>query len=56
VTRRSYNEIARIISETEMPEEVRDELVARLSTTFADDNPRFDPARFRAACQPGVNP
>jgi hypothetical protein len=50
MSRKHYNELARIIRETEMPAEVRAQLVSRFVTMLADDNPRFSPSRFRTAC------
>ena len=52
MSRKDYNEAARILRETVMPAETRSQLVARLVTMFADDNARFSPSRFRAACEP----
>jgi hypothetical protein len=49
MSRKDYNEAARILRETAMPAEVRSALVARFVTMFADDNPRFSPSRFRSA-------
>lgn len=52
MSRKDYNEAARILRETAMPAELRSALVARFSTMFSDDNPRFSPSRFREACEP----
>jgi hypothetical protein len=52
VSRKQYNEAAQILRETAMPAETRAQLVARFVTMFADDNARFSPSRFRAACEP----
>lgn len=51
MSRKDYVEAARILRETPMTSETRDALVARFVTLFADDNPRFSPTRFRAACE-----
>ena len=52
MSRKDYNEAARILRETAMSSETRAALVARFVTMFADDNPRFSPSRFREACEP----
>jgi hypothetical protein len=52
VSRKDYVETARILRETVMTEELREVLVSRFVTMFADDNPCFSPSRFRAASQP----
>jgi hypothetical protein len=52
MSRKDYVEAARIIRETAMSNETRAALVARFVTMFADDNARFSPSRFRAACEP----
>jgi len=52
VSRKDYNEAARILRETAMPAETRSQLVARFVTMFADDNARFSPSRFREASEP----
>ncbi len=52
MSRKDYNEAARILRETAMPDETRSQLVARFVTMFADDNARFSPSRFREACEP----
>ena len=52
MSRREYNEAARIIRGTPMPAHVRAQLVSRFITMFADDNARFSPPRFREACEP----
>jgi len=52
MSRRDYNEAARIIRDTPMPACVRQQLVSRFVTMFADDNARFSPSRFREACEP----
>lgn len=56
MSRKDYIEAARILSETEIPAEVRSQLVARFVTMFADDNARFSPSKFRAACEPQDQP
>jgi hypothetical protein len=52
MSRKDYRGIAAILSETTMVAELRAELVARFVTFLADDNPRFSPTTFRAACEP----
>jgi hypothetical protein len=52
VSRKDYNQAARILRETALTSETRAALVARFVTMFADDNPRFSPSRFREACEP----
>jgi hypothetical protein len=52
VSRKDYVETARILRETPMKSETRSALVGRFVTMFANDNPRFLPSRFRAACEP----
>lgn len=52
MSRKDYNEAARILRETAMSAETRKALVTRFVTMFADDNPRFSPSRFREACEP----
>ena len=53
MTRKHYVEAARIVREAEyLSSEARARLVSDLVTFFGDDNPRFTPSRFRAACEP----
>lgn len=53
MSRKDYVEAARIIREAGyLSREARVRLVSDLVTFFADDNPRFSPARFRQACEP----
>ena len=53
MSRRDYLEAARIVREADyLTPAARARLVADLVTFFADDNPRFSPAKFRAACEP----
>lgn len=52
MSRRDYIAIAEILRETPMESETRAQLVARFVTTFADDNARFSPSRFREAATP----
>jgi hypothetical protein len=52
MSRKDYVALAEILRETPMADETRAELVSRLVTMLADDNPRFSPSRFRAACSP----
>jgi hypothetical protein len=53
MSRKHYVEAARIVREAEyLSEEGRRRLVADLVTFFSDDNARFVPSRFRAACEP----
>jgi hypothetical protein len=53
MSRKDYVQAARIVREAGyLTEEARVRLVSDLVTFFADDNPRFSPSRFRAACEP----
>ena len=53
MSRKHYVEVARIVREaTYLDDEGRAGIVSDLVTYFADDNPRFSPSRFRAACEP----
>ena len=52
MSRKHYNEAARILRETPMAAELRAQLVSRFVSMFADDNARFSPTRFRDACEP----
>lgn len=52
MSRKDYVEAARILRETDMPAELRFELVSRFVTMFADDNARFSSSRFREAAMP----
>ena len=53
MSRKDYVEAARIIREASyLSEEARALLVSDLVTFFANDNPRFSPSTFRAACEP----
>jgi hypothetical protein len=52
MSRRDYRAIAEILRDVRMSSERRAELVSRLVTTLADENPRFSPSRFREAATP----
>lgn len=53
MSRKHYVEVARIVREAAyLDEEARAGIVSDLAPYFADDNPRFSPSRFRAACEP----
>ena len=52
MSRKDYNEAARILRETTMTKETRAALVSSFVVMFADDNARFSPIRFREACKP----
>lgn len=51
MSRKDYNEVARILGETAMRSETREALVTRFVSMFADDNPRFSSSRFREAAE-----
>ena len=52
MSRKDYREAARIIREASyLSAEARARLVSDLVTFFADDNPRFSPSKFGAACE-----
>lgn len=52
MTRQHYTAIAAAIASVPMSPATRTTLIARLQSAFLDDNPRFDRARFTAACTP----
>jgi hypothetical protein len=53
MSRKDYVAAARIVREAEyLTDEARARLVSDLVTFFANDNARFSPSRFRAACEP----
>ena len=53
MSRKDYVAAARLVREAHyLNDEARARLVADLVTLFADDNARFSPSRFRAACEP----
>ena len=53
MSRKHYVEVARIVREaTYLDDDARAGIVSDLVTFFADDNPRFSPSRFLAACVP----
>jgi hypothetical protein len=51
MTKRDYERAAALLQSCSEPA-IAMEVFVRF---FADDNPRFDEARFRAACVPGAN-
>jgi hypothetical protein len=52
MTKKHFIAIAAIISQTPMPPQTRNELVAKISKVCKTENPRFDVARFTVACLP----
>lgn len=50
MTRKDYVLIADALASTPLPDRERDALVRSLSRALAQDNPRFDPSRFKEAC------
>jgi hypothetical protein len=53
MSRKHYVAAARIVRNAHyLTDQARARLVADLVTFFADDNQRFSPSRFRAACEP----
>jgi hypothetical protein len=55
MSRRDYIEAARIVREADyLTPEARGRLISDLVTFFADDNAKFLPSKFRAACYDGV--
>ncbi len=62
MTKKDYERAARIIQErfeyatvVELSVHLREKAIEVLVELFSGDNPRFDEARFRAACVPGAN-
>jgi len=49
-TRRHYIQFAELTSK--IPQPAREQEIQKLVKLFAADNPRFDEARFRDACNP----
>ena len=56
MSRRDYIATAEIIRSLHVSPEQRAEIVTRFVTMFSDDNPRFSPSKFRAACEPEPEP
>lgn len=52
MSKKDYVAIAEILRDVPMRSETRAQLVSRFCTMLADDNPRFNPSRFREACEP----
>ena len=53
MTKKNYEAAARIAQAYH--EDTRHAVVGAFELRFRADNPRFDEARFRAACVPGAN-
>lgn len=54
MTKKDYERAATIAQE-HRPETGWPQIINAFVELFAGDNPRFDEARFRAACIPGAN-
>lgn len=52
MTRKTFKAVAAILAEAAIPAETRAALVAAFCEVFKANNPRFDRARFVAACEP----
>lgn len=52
MTKKDYERAARIVQEFPRPLAI---IIAFVAFFREDGNPRFDEARFRAACVPGAN-
>jgi len=56
MTKKDYERAAMVVqTRTDHLGIWRDDAVDLFAAFFRDDNPRFDEARFRAACVPGAN-
>ena len=52
MTRKDYQAVADILREVTLTPDARAALITKFSRMFERDNPRFDWARFAAACVP----
>lgn len=55
MSKKEYEKAARIVQRERITALERAILSSVFVEFFRDDNPRFDEARFRAACEPGAN-
>lgn len=51
--KRHFERIAEIIKRAPLSNRARSDLISHFVTELANDNPKFDAARFINACQPG---